>query len=419
MQRRTRAPSIPQDHAATVSADRLTAALSRAHFAFQPQQARDWQAALHLVVTDDDDRSLHIADGSVRVEVGVGLRRTARLVADAATWVAICEGALTVDDAFQQGRLQADDLSSLLRFATCFDWAAAQAQAAHATTSTPERVLPLPPPRPAAPGRWPVGRRYDGGHALIRADDVAAFARVLGDDNPQYEGPGALVPPTFHARLVRDLLFATMLDPDLDPDLLRVLHVGHTVRYLRPLVVGQLAHMRGVLEQVVDKPGGLLTTTRLFVLVQGEVAVEAVTRFFVRRSIPTSTPSAPVPPADGAPPAWEQRLQVSATAAADYARVSLDDNPLHLDPAFAARAGLPGNILHGLATLGLCAGPLIAREAGGDPRALRSLDVRWTWPVDLDQDVVLRAWHHDSGIRFRLTDDAGAVLLLTGRAAVA
>ncbi len=68
-----------------------------------------------------------------------------------------------------------------------------------------------------------------------------------------------------------------------------------------------------------------------------------------------------------------------------YARLSGDDNPVHLDPEVARAAGFPGPIVHGMCVLGTA-----ARAAGLDApgRVLRKLDVRFAGPVFPGQTVV-------------------------------
>jgi acyl dehydratase len=59
-----------------------------------------------------------------------------------------------------------------------------------------------------------------------------------------------------------------------------------------------------------------------------------------------------------------------------YAEASGDPNPIHTDPDFAQKAGLPGCILHGLWTMAQVARANSA-AAGGDPRALKKLSVQF------------------------------------------
>jgi acyl dehydratase len=59
-----------------------------------------------------------------------------------------------------------------------------------------------------------------------------------------------------------------------------------------------------------------------------------------------------------------------------YAGASGDFNPIHIDPEYAKRVGLPGNILHGLYTMAQVARANV-NAAGGDPRRLRRLSVQF------------------------------------------
>jgi acyl dehydratase len=71
-----------------------------------------------------------------------------------------------------------------------------------------------------------------------------------------------------------------------------------------------------------------------------------------------------------------------------YAGASGDFNPIHIDPEFAKAVGLPGNILHGLYSMGLVA-RANAALAGGDPRALRRLSVQFRGMGMPEQEIVV------------------------------
>ncbi len=71
-----------------------------------------------------------------------------------------------------------------------------------------------------------------------------------------------------------------------------------------------------------------------------------------------------------------------------YAGASGDFNPIHIDPEFAKAVGLPGNILHGLYSMGLVARANTA-VAGGDPRALKRLSVQFRGMGMPEQEIVV------------------------------
>ena len=71
-----------------------------------------------------------------------------------------------------------------------------------------------------------------------------------------------------------------------------------------------------------------------------------------------------------------------------YAGASGDFNPIHIDPEFARRVGLPGNILHGLWMMAQVARGS-AQLADGDPRALKRLSVQFRGMGFPEQELVV------------------------------
>jgi 3-hydroxybutyryl-CoA dehydratase len=71
-----------------------------------------------------------------------------------------------------------------------------------------------------------------------------------------------------------------------------------------------------------------------------------------------------------------------------YAGASGDFNPIHIDPEYAKRVGLPGNILHGLWMMAQVA-RANAALAGGDPRALKRLSVQFRGMGIPEQEIVV------------------------------
>lgn len=113
-------------------------------------------------------------------------------------------------------------------------------------------------------------------------------------------------------------------------------------------------------------------------------------------------------------------------------RLSGDYNPLHSDPAFAARAGLDRPILHGLATFGFAARAVLAftdpftgtstdrsadQDTGEDPFALRGLSARFAAPVLPGDTLHVDLWRaSEDMVRFTVRGANGAAVLVNGRA---
>lgn len=71
-----------------------------------------------------------------------------------------------------------------------------------------------------------------------------------------------------------------------------------------------------------------------------------------------------------------------------YAGASGDFNPIHIDAGFAKSVGLPGNILHGLYSMGLIAAAAVGL-AVEDPRALRRLTVQFRGMGLPEKEIVI------------------------------
>jgi acyl dehydratase len=72
----------------------------------------------------------------------------------------------------------------------------------------------------------------------------------------------------------------------------------------------------------------------------------------------------------------ELRVTPDAGLTKRYAEASGDPNPIHIDEDFAKKVGLPGCILHGLYSMAQVA-KAHTDVAGGDPRALKRLEVQF------------------------------------------
>jgi 3-hydroxybutyryl-CoA dehydratase len=73
-----------------------------------------------------------------------------------------------------------------------------------------------------------------------------------------------------------------------------------------------------------------------------------------------------------------------------YAAASGDFNPIHLDKEMAQLVGLPGNILHGMCTMAWAVEAAID-ALGGDPGDLKKIQVRFSRPVKLEDQVTFTA----------------------------
>lgn len=184
----------------------------------------------------------------------------------------------------------------------------------------------------------------------------------------------------------------------------RSVHASERVELPAPLPASGhvAAHPRVV--EVHDKGegrGALVVLRReLRDAATGAPVATVTTRVFYRGDggIGGTGQAAPVPAAiPDREPDQTVPVPTSPRAAAIY-RLSGDDNPLHIDPGAAGRAGFPGPILHGLSTYGHVARSVLAARPGA---GLQAMECRFSAPVYPGERLEIDLWDSPGGCRFR------------------
>jgi acyl dehydratase len=261
------------------------------------------------------------------------------------------------------------------------------------------------------------GKAYDPVEADVTAEQIAAYADASSDPSPQHQ-PGSDQVASAVFPVVPG--FAEMGKVGTDPELgvdnpLMIVHGEQAFVYHRPIRPGDHLQLSPTLESVEDKGKGATFVVKLAAVDEaGEPVVDQYATIFVRgggsggeRPTAESKPEA----VRGAEVAAFART-VDVDMPPRYAAASGDHNPIHLDDNVAKAVGLPGVINHGLGTLSLVAGGLVAETAGGDVRRLRRLDVRFTDMVFPGSDVTTTVWESDGdALLFETTRPDGAVVM--------
>jgi acyl dehydratase len=200
-------------------------------------------------------------------------------------------------------------------------------------------------------------------------------------------------------------------------DLTSVLHAEQSLTLHRPLPVAGSVELTSTVTDMVDKGSGALvvTTTTGTDPADGTPMFDTRSSVFVRGAggfggdrRPSGGFTVPDRPEDAV-----LRFPTSVQQALLY-RLTGDRNPLHADPAFAARGGFERPILHGLATYGITV-RLLCNEFGATARLSR-VEGRFTRPVTPGDELVVSAWRDGDTVVFRTANGTGDVVLDRGRA---
>ncbi|MGH3493862.1 MAG: MaoC/PaaZ C-terminal domain-containing protein, partial [Sciscionella sp.] len=201
-----------------------------------------------------------------------------------------------------------------------------------------------------------------------------------------------------------------------DFDRTKLVHAEQSLTLHRPLPVEGAAKLTSTLTGIYDKgAGALVTTTTDGVLADsGEPLFSTTSAAFIRGEGGFGGDRGSAP--EWAVPDRAPDREVSVTTRPDQAllyRLTGDRNPLHSDPAFAARGGFPRPILHGLCTYGITARVLLA-AVGAPPSGLTSITGRFTSPVMPGDTLTVNVWSDGGTHRFRVTGAGGATVLDRG-----
>ncbi|MFV0493662.1 MaoC/PaaZ C-terminal domain-containing protein [Mycobacterium sp.] len=216
--------------------------------------------------------------------------------------------------------------------------------------------------------------------------------RYLADGTPQVLPTFGNVAASFHMTDAPTVQF-----PGIDIELAKVLHASERVEVPAPLAASGSATAVTRFTDIWDKgkaaviwsettatapDGTLLWTQRRSIFARGEGG-------FGGDRGPSGSDSAP----DRAP-----NLELSMPLLPQQAllyRLCGDRNPLHSDPEFAAAAGFPRPILHGLCTYGMTCKAITDAVLDGDAGAVRGYGARFAGVAFPGEMLTVNVWRED------------------------
>lgn len=213
--------------------------------------------------------------------------------------------------------------------------------------------------------------------------------RYLADGTPQVLPTFSSVAATFHMTEPPKVNF-----PGVDIELSRVLHASEAVTVPAPLPPSGSGRAVTRVTDIWDKgkaavllnettvtgpDGTVLWSTKRSIFARGEGG-------FGGERGPSTSSETP----DRAPD-FEIDIPVLGQQALLY-RLCGDRNPLHSDPGFAAAAGFPRPILHGLCTYGMTCKALVDTVLDGDASRVGSYGARFAGVVFPGETIRANVW---------------------------
>lgn len=341
---------------------------------FDAEAGTGWKANIHFKIKGAGNWTLKVHDGVCETKPGLEGDSTCIVESDSKTITGIFTGTIKGEQAFMEGKIKATNIADMMRFGQVF-----QKKKADKTDGKSS---------PAGKGlnRDFLNRFFRGKAALVSRADSLAYAEATGDPNPLYrEEKFPLVPPLSAVRYCRDILFGILEEPELNANMVMLVHGEQEMKFFRPIRVGDLLCPRATITSIEEKSSGETISIQMDLYADGEVISQARALMFIRGEKMASEgekkePKTPWKPSKETPD-FTFDISVDKDQPIRYGHASLDINPIHMDENFARQAGLPGNILQGLCTMAFASQGVVQKAAQGDVTRLKGLKVRFAKPV--------------------------------------
>jgi acyl dehydratase len=245
-----------------------------------------------------------------------------------------------------------------------------------------------------------IGFSWSGTDVLLYHLALGAGSAPTDPDELRYVLEDRLqVLPTFGVVAPRFRTFEppAVRFPGIDIDLAKVLHGTQSITLHRPIPASGKAIARPRIAEVWDKekaavivqeatvvdPSGIpLWTTRSSIFARGEGGFGGARGPSDPISVPDRDPDHVVE----TPTLPQQALLY---------RLCGDRNPLHADPEFAAGAGFPRPILHGLCTWGMVCKAVVDSTMDGKVARVGAFSARFAGVVFPGETLLTRIWQED------------------------
>ena len=241
-----------------------------------------------------------------------------------------------------------------------------------------------------------VGKSYGESTYEVTAEAIENYARATNDTNERYlAGSDVVASPVFPVVPVFQSYMAAAMDPELQADVMRLVHGAEEHVLYAPIKAGDKLTISSELESVETKDSGETFTVKGTIRNQEDTVVAEVrgTMFIRGKGGGAKAPAGHEPERNVV---YEEATKVDDDQTHRYAEASGDHNPIHTDENVAKMAGLPGIINHGMCTMAIAVKGAVDGLAGGDPTRVKRVGVRFSKPVFPGEEITTKFWEEGS-----------------------
>ena len=400
---------------------------------FDKERGATWEAKIAFNIKGSGVYGLEVSGGEAIFVDGAPENPQGKVEFDSAeTLLDLAAGKLNAQKAFMSGKISANNMDVLMKFASLFDLEAAGNLVSGDGEESGSGENGKGKERPEGPNLEAVGKSFKPKARFVTPEELEAYAMAVDEDQPRYRsaaGEEQVGAPLFAVQPLFDALEAAMVDEELDADLLRLVHGEQEMIFHDLLRPWDLLTPRSSIASIEEKSSGWLIDIEQKLYREGDLVVEARSGLFVRRAkkkesgegsqkSSAAQAAAPSEEKEAGEVLYEEEQVVAADQPRRYAEASGDQNPIHVDREVALSAGLPDVILHGLCTMAFAARAVVRGVLDSEVEKLKRIRVRFASPVTpgTKLTVQIRPGAEEGSYSFEMRDQDGRKVLTRGEA---
>lgn len=274
-----------------------------------------------------------------------------------------------------------------------------------------------------------LGKVYKTSPQNVEPESIRQYALATNEKNSLYldtKQEAHLVPPPLYPVVFLPGILSQLVDDaeEMNLNILRVVHAEHQMTWKKTLHPGDTITTTAKIINMEQRGTNEILDLLIHLKRDDDIVVEMNYRILSRgekkEGEKKSTDDLDTPKKGKL--LMKKESLVTADQGLRYAEASGDHNPIHKSDDIARSVGLPRAILHGLCTMALASQVIVDELLDGDPTRLKSMSVRFSRPVLLNQKLTTEVYEGTAEkggqhiVHFETRDENDVAVLVLGRA---